>query len=166
MTARKRLENQSFLAYIIIVQVGIFLFYLVNIGTVNYLYKHFCQVSLWRYWKLQMGITCYFGYSPSMSPILCCTHVSIPLHFEPDLFCRNSSYCSFYLFWQEREKVLNIISLIVMDRIDDAYRNQIAALSRVLNVSLCLREDRVPCEIEQVIIIDLNFQHCNWLVVA
>ncbi|KAJ4722372.1 putative Dual specificity protein phosphatase [Melia azedarach] len=36
-----------------------------------------------------------------------------------------------------------------MDRIDDAYRNQIAALSRVLNVSLCLREDRVPCEIEQ-----------------
>ncbi|XP_015389077.1 dual specificity protein phosphatase 1 isoform X3 [Citrus sinensis] len=36
-----------------------------------------------------------------------------------------------------------------MDQMDNAYRNQIAAILRVLNLTTCLREDRVPFEIEQ-----------------
>lgn len=39
--------------------------------------------------------------------------------------------------------------MLGMDQMDNAYRNQIAAILRVLNLTTCLREDRVPCEIEQ-----------------
>ncbi|KAJ0093331.1 hypothetical protein Patl1_25449 [Pistacia atlantica] len=38
--------------------------------------------------------------------------------------------------------------LTVMDQIDDPFRNQIAKLLRVLNLTTCLKEDKIPCEIE------------------
>ena len=36
-----------------------------------------------------------------------------------------------------------------MDQFDDAFRKQVTSLLRVLNVTTCLRDDKVPCEIEQ-----------------
>ena len=39
----------------------------------------------------------------------------------------------------------------MMAQFDDAFRKQIASLVRVLNVSVRMRDDKVPCEIEQVI---------------
>ncbi|XP_058001035.1 dual specificity protein phosphatase 1-like [Hevea brasiliensis] len=36
-----------------------------------------------------------------------------------------------------------------MDKIDDSIKNQIAALWRVINVTRCLKEDNLPCQIEE-----------------
>ncbi|KAF3455742.1 hypothetical protein FNV43_RR00384 [Rhamnella rubrinervis] len=36
-----------------------------------------------------------------------------------------------------------------MDHISNSFRNQIAALTRVINVMRCLKEDNVPCQIEE-----------------
>ncbi|KAL5782521.1 hypothetical protein ACOSP7_007550 [Xanthoceras sorbifolium] len=36
-----------------------------------------------------------------------------------------------------------------MAQCDDAFRNQVSSLLRVLNVTACMRDDKVPCEIEQ-----------------
>ncbi|XP_021688953.1 dual specificity protein phosphatase 1 isoform X2 [Hevea brasiliensis] len=36
-----------------------------------------------------------------------------------------------------------------MDSVDDLIKNQIAALWRVINLTRCVKEDNIPCQIEQ-----------------
>ncbi|KAK1562814.1 hypothetical protein Q3G72_017500 [Acer saccharum] len=51
--------------------------------------------------------------------------------------------------WEIEKKELKVFSLPVMAQFDDALRKQMASLVRILNVSVCMRDDKVPCEIEQ-----------------
>lgn len=42
-----------------------------------------------------------------------------------------------------------------MDQIDNSIRNQIAALTRVISLTRCFKEDNVPCKIEEVLKLDI-----------
>lgn len=57
--------------------------------------------------------------------------------------------CSCQLFWLYSDKK-RVVSFLVMDHIDDAYRNKIATLLRAICAAKYAKEDNLPCQIDEV----------------
>lgn len=48
---------------------------------------------------------------------------------------------------------VDCLLFLTMDKVEDSIKNQIAALWRVINVTRSFKEDNLPCQIEEVIML-------------